>query len=101
MLQYGALSSHRQTDPQKLVIPVFSPKSINSTATVRGWWLTRWVDTRPLPHVRDVVTQILSLVAKRKLRPPPVTVYPLTKIEDVLRATENGRPGGKAVLQFS
>jgi hypothetical protein len=64
MLPYGALSSHRRTDPQKLVMPVFSPKLISSTATVRCWWLTRWVDTQPLPHDRDVVTQILSLIAK-------------------------------------
>jgi hypothetical protein len=49
MLRYGALSSHRQTDPQKLVMPVFSPKLIYSTATARRWWLTRWVDTQPLP----------------------------------------------------
>jgi hypothetical protein len=64
MLQYGALSSHRQTDPQKLVMPVFIPKLIYSAAIVRCWWLTRWVDTQPLPHVRDVVTQILSLIPK-------------------------------------
>jgi hypothetical protein len=64
MLQYGALSSHRQTDPQKLVMPVFSPKLIYSTASASRWWLTRWVDTQPLPHFRDVATQILSLIAK-------------------------------------
>ncbi|WP_334266714.1 zinc-dependent alcohol dehydrogenase family protein [Edaphobacter sp. HDX4] len=35
MLVYGALSSHRQTDPAKLTMPLFAPRLIYSTATVR------------------------------------------------------------------
>ena len=38
MLMYGALSSHRQTDPAKFTMPLFAPRFIYSTATVRGWW---------------------------------------------------------------
>jgi len=37
MLVYGALSSHRQTDPAKFTMPLFAPRLIYSTATVRGW----------------------------------------------------------------
>jgi len=36
MLVYGALSSHRQTDPAKFLMPLFAPRLIYSTATVRG-----------------------------------------------------------------
>src|ERR1700744_3060797 len=41
MLVYGALSSHRQTDPSKFIMPIFAPRLIYSTATIRGWWLPR------------------------------------------------------------
>jgi NADPH2:quinone reductase len=53
MLMYGALSSHRQTDPPKFTMPLFAPRLIYSTATVRGWWLPRWVSSQPLAEVRD------------------------------------------------
>src|SRR5262252_6982448 len=52
MLVYGALSSHRQTDPAKFTLPLFAPRLIYSTATVRGWWLPRWVSSQPLAEVR-------------------------------------------------
>src|SRR3984893_6565256 len=47
MLVYGALSSHRQTDPAKFTMPLFAPRLIYSTATVCGWWLPRWVSSQP------------------------------------------------------
>jgi len=34
MLVYGALSSHRQTDPAKFILPLFGPRLIYSTATI-------------------------------------------------------------------
>jgi NADPH2:quinone reductase len=52
MLVYGALSSHRQTDPAKFMMPLFAPRLIYSTATVRGWWLPRWVPSQPLAELR-------------------------------------------------
>jgi NADPH:quinone reductase-like Zn-dependent oxidoreductase len=51
MLVYGALSSHRQTDPSKFIMPLFPPRLIYSTAAVRGWWLPRWVPSQPLGEV--------------------------------------------------
>jgi hypothetical protein len=42
LIVYGALSTHRQTDPDKLTIPVFARSLIYETKTVRGFWLFRW-----------------------------------------------------------
>src|SRR6266446_10913052 len=39
MLVYGALSSHRQTDPSAFEMPVFAPRLIYSAAAVQGWYL--------------------------------------------------------------
>src|SRR6201985_1925087 len=61
MLVYGALSSHRQTDPAKFLMPLFAPRLIYSTATVRGWWLPRWVPSQPLAEVRAATSNLLTL----------------------------------------
>ena len=36
MFVFGALSSHRQTDPAKFTMPLFAPRMIHSTTTVAG-----------------------------------------------------------------
>jgi hypothetical protein len=68
MLVYGALSSHRQTDPAKFIMPLFAPRLIYSTATVRGWWLPRWVPSQPLAEVRAATSDLLAMLSKEALR---------------------------------
>lgn len=46
---YGALSTHRQTDPAALTIPLQTRSVIYETKAVRGFWLNRWFGT---PHLR-------------------------------------------------
>ena len=65
MLVYGALSSHRQTDPAKFIMPLFAPRLIYSTATVRGWWLPRWVPSQPLAEVRAATSDLLTMLVDR------------------------------------
>jgi len=48
MLVYGALSSHRQTDPSAFEMPVFAPRLIYSAAAVQGWYLLHWLEVTPL-----------------------------------------------------
>jgi NADPH:quinone reductase-like Zn-dependent oxidoreductase len=43
LIIYGALSTHRQTDPDKLTIPIFARSLIYETKIVRGFWLFRWL----------------------------------------------------------
>ncbi|MFC9228865.1 zinc-binding dehydrogenase [Streptomyces decoyicus] len=42
---YGALSTHRQTDPAALTIPLPARSVIYETKAVRGFWLNRWFGT--------------------------------------------------------
>ena len=65
MLVYGALSSHRQTDPAKFIMPLFAPRMIYSTTTVRGWWLPRWVGSQPLAEVRAATSDLLTMLSNR------------------------------------
>ncbi len=41
MVVFGALSTHPQTDPDKLIIPIFARSLIYETKTVRGFRLFR------------------------------------------------------------
>ncbi|MFD1274137.1 hypothetical protein ACFQ51_28170 [Streptomyces kaempferi] len=66
---YGALSTHRQTDPAALTIPLQARSVIYETKVVRGFWLNRWFATatpedalRALSEVRGLVTDgVLSI----------------------------------------
>ena len=45
---YGALSTHRHTDPDKLTIPLFARSVIYEAKVIRGFWLYRWFATTPV-----------------------------------------------------
>src|SRR2546425_6448519 len=53
MLVYGALSSHRQTDPSASEMPVFAPRLIYSAAAVQGWYLLHRLEVTPLAECRS------------------------------------------------
>jgi NADPH:quinone reductase-like Zn-dependent oxidoreductase len=101
MLVYGALSSHRQTDPAKFTMPLFAPRLIYSTATVRGWWLPRWVNSQPLAEVRAATSNILTLLANRALTPPAIARYPFEDFEEAVSLADAETGQEKVLLDFS
>ena len=98
LVQFGALSSHRQTDPAKFLMPVFSPKLIYSAATVRGWWIPRWLETQPIQSVRTVVTDLLTLVNEARLTLPPTTTIPLERYQEAIALADGGSSDGRKIL---
>ncbi len=98
LVQFGALSSHRQTDPAKFIMPVFSPKLIYSAATVRGWWLPRWLETQRIESVRNVLTDLLSMIGDARLTLPPTTSMPLERFQEAISMADGGSSEGKKVL---
>src|SRR6201987_5884959 len=88
MLVYGALSSHRQTDPAKFLMPLFAPRLIYSTATVRGWWLPRWVPSQPLDEVRAAKNDLLTMLSKGALTPPTSVLYSLKDFQEAVRLAD-------------
>ncbi len=101
MLVYGALSSHRQTDPAKFIMPLFAPRLIYSTATVRGWWLPRWVPSRPLTEVRAATSGLLTMLSNGSLTPPAIVRYPLRDFQEAIRLADGEAGQEKVVLDFS
>ena len=98
LVQFGALSSHRQTDPAKFLMPVFSPKLIYSAATVRGWWIPRWLETQPIESVRKIVTHLLTMIADAHLTLPLTTSIPLERFQEAIAMADGGLSEDKKVL---
>jgi len=101
MLVYGALSSHRQTDPAKFVMPLFAPRLIYSTASVRGWWLPRWVPSQPLAKVRGATSDLLTMLSNGALTPPAIVRYPLKDFQEAVRLADGEAGQEKVLLDFS
>jgi len=97
-VQFGALSSHRQTDPAKFLMPVFSPKLIYSAATIRGWWLPRWLEAQPLERVRKALADLLSMIADRRLTLPETISLPLDRYREAIAMADGGGGEGKKIL---
>ena len=101
MLVYGALSSHRQTDPAKFIMPLLAPRLIYSTATVRGWWLPRWVGSQPLAEVRAATSELLTMLSNGALSPPAIGRYPFQDFQEAVRLADGEAGRKKIVLDFS
>ena len=101
LLVYGALSSHRQTDPAKFIMPLFAPRLIYSTATVRGWWLPRWVRSQPLAEVRTATSDLLTMLSNGTLTPPEVVRYSFRDFQEAVRLADGEAGQQKVLLDFS
>ena len=101
MLVYGALSSHRQTDPAKFTMPLFAPRLIYSTATVRGWWLPSWVSSQPLAEVRAATSDLLTMLSNGALTPPAIVRYSFKDFQEAVRLADGEAGQQKVLLDFS
>jgi NADPH2:quinone reductase len=101
MLVYGALSSHRQTDPAKFAMPLFAPRLIYSTATVRGWWLPRWVPSQPLAQMREATSDLLTMLSNGALTPPAIVRYSFKDFQEAVRLADGEAGQQKVLLDFS
>jgi NADPH:quinone reductase-like Zn-dependent oxidoreductase len=100
LVVYGALSTHRQTDPDKLTIPVFARSLIYDTKTVRGFWLFRWFAETPEDRMAEVIAKTVGLVDSGVLRVPDGQPIPVENFADAIDLAEAPAHGGKPLLIF-
>jgi len=101
MLVYGALSSHRQTDPSAFEMPVFAPRLIYSAAAVQGWYLLHWLEVTPLAECGAIFAKVLDRLASGALRLPPTKRHRPQNIADALRDADGAPREGKPLLDLS
>lgn len=100
MLVYGALATHRQTDPAKLTLPLFARSVIYEAKTVRGFWLFHWFTTTPPQQARRALEEIRDLVTSRVLTIPQGQAFAPEDIADAAALAEAPAHGGKPLLTF-
>jgi NADPH:quinone reductase-like Zn-dependent oxidoreductase len=98
MIVYGALSTHRETEHDKLTIPLFARSLIYETKTVRGFWLYRWFSTTSQEQIASALATTLQLVADGTIRIPEAQPLPLGQFADAVRLAEAPGHGGKPLL---
>jgi NADPH2:quinone reductase len=100
LVVYGALSTHRQTEPDKLTIPVFARSLIYETKTVRGFWLFRWFTQTSKDRVSAVIDRTLQLADSGALRVPEGQPISVDEFGEAVRLAEAPEHGGKPLLVF-
>jgi Alcohol dehydrogenase GroES-like domain len=94
------LSTHRQTDPSTLTIPLFARSVIYDAKTVRGFWLFRWVVTTPPEVTTATLAEVRSLVTQRVLEIPEGQPISVERFADAVALTETPAHGTKPLLVF-
>ena len=100
LLVYGALSTHRQTDPSALTIPLFARSVIYDAKKVRGFWLFRWVVTTPPDETKATLTEACNLVTAGVLHIPDGQSIPVERYAEAVALAEAPAHGGKPLLVF-
>lgn len=100
LIVYGALSTHRQTDPDKLTIPIFARSLIYETKTIRGFWLFRWFSETPKNRMAAAIDRTVQLVDHGALRVPEGQPIPVEKFSEAVSLAEAPAHGGKPLLVF-
>src|SRR5262245_18406924 len=98
LIVYGALSTHRQTDPDKLNIPVFARSLIYEAKTVRGFWLFRWFTETPKDRMAAVIDRTVQLADSGALRVPEGQPIQLENFSEAVYLAEAPEHGGKPLL---
>jgi NADPH2:quinone reductase len=98
MIVYGALSTHRQTEPEQLTIPLFAQSIIYGTKVVRGFWLHRWFSTAPQEQIGAALAKTFGLVADGTIQIPEGQPVHLAQFTHAVRLAEAPKHGGKALL---
>ncbi|MEU0179888.1 zinc-dependent alcohol dehydrogenase family protein [Streptomyces sp. NPDC006207] len=88
---YGALSTHRQTDPAALTIPLSARSVIYETKAVRGFWLNRWFGSASPEDALRALSEVRDLVADGVLSIPEGRPFPLERFIEAITLAETRR----------
>ncbi|HEX7913193.1 MAG TPA: zinc-dependent alcohol dehydrogenase family protein [Paraburkholderia sp.] len=101
LLVYGALSSHRQTDPAAFEMPIFAPALVYSAAEVRGWFIFSWLARKGVNESSRTLRGLLDRMAEGTLKPPAARRYSLDRAHDTFAAAESAAHDAKPLLAFA
>ncbi|MGW5367649.1 zinc-dependent alcohol dehydrogenase family protein [Streptomyces sp. NPDC004009] len=100
LVVYGALSTHRQTDPAALTIPLQARSLIYETKTIRGFWLNRWFGTASPETALRTLARVRDLVADEVLSIPQGRPFPLERFPEAVTLAEAPAHSTKPLFVF-
>jgi NADPH:quinone reductase-like Zn-dependent oxidoreductase len=100
LLVYGALSTHRETDPSSLTLPLLARSVIYDTKTVRGSWLFRWVLTTPPDTTNATLAEARGLVSAGVLQIAEGQPFAMDHFAEAVQLAEAPAHGAKPLLVF-
>ncbi|KAB7760636.1 alcohol dehydrogenase catalytic domain-containing protein [Mycolicibacterium mucogenicum] len=100
LVVYGALSTHRQTEADKLTIPIFARSLIYEAKTVRGFWLFRWFNQTPKDRMTATINRTIQLVDSGAVHVPEGQLIPVENFSEAVYLAESPAHGGKPLLVF-
>ena len=101
LLIYGALSSHRQSDPSAFEMPIFMPRLIYSASGVQGWFLFHWLEVTPIADTSAALRGVLHRLSTRQLQLPPATTYHASDLSTALAEAESFNRDGKPLIDMT
>ena len=99
-VMYGALATHRQTDEDKLTIPLQARSLIYGMKTVRGFWLYRWFQTNTTDTILTALARTFELVDSGAVTIPEGQTMRLQQFADAVALAEAPARGGKPLFVF-
>ncbi|MEV7319400.1 zinc-dependent alcohol dehydrogenase family protein [Streptomyces sp. NPDC093970] len=100
MVVYGALSTHRQTDPAALTIPLQARSVIYEAKTVRGFWLNRWFGAASSEDALLALSEVRNLVTDGVLSIPRGRPFPLERFTEAVAFAEAPGRDAKPLFVF-
>lgn len=97
---YGALSTHRQTEPAALTIPLSARSVIYEAKTVRGFWMNRWFGATSPEDALRALSEVRGLVTDEVLSIPEGEPFPLERFTEAISFAEAPGHGAKPLFVF-
>jgi NADPH:quinone reductase-like Zn-dependent oxidoreductase len=101
LLVYGALSSHRQSDPAAFEMPIFVPRLIYSASSVQGWFLFHWLNITPITETSAALRSVLDRLATGQLWLPPAKIHQASAFSAALAQAESYDRDGKPLIDMT
>lgn len=98
MVVYGALATHRQTDEDRLTVPLFARSLIYDAKVVRGFWLHRWFGTNTPDTILTKLAAAYELVDDGTLEITAGQPFRLEQFADAVALAEAPARGGKPLF---
>ncbi|MGT2477483.1 zinc-binding dehydrogenase [Paraburkholderia terrae] len=100
LLVYGALSSHRQTDPVAFEMPVFARRSSIQVLRCATGSSSRGLHARG-SEGSQTLSSLLDRMAEGSVKPPPARCYHVDRAHEAFTAAESVAHDAKPLLAFA